>query len=84
MKNRIFSVTRCRILKEILNNESMKAGEISEKLNIKPSALSHILKELSANKILVSEKIGAAVIYKISPEKIEKIQSLISLFDCLK
>ncbi len=64
--------TRLRIL-DILLNGSMCVSEISEKLEISQSAISHQLKHLRASNLVKTEKIGQMVKYSIADDHIKII-----------
>lgn len=64
--------TRLRIL-DILLNGSMCVNEISEKLEMSQSSVSHQLKHLRASNLVKTEKIGQMVKYSISDDHIKII-----------
>lgn len=64
--------TRLRIL-DILLNGPMCVSEISEKLEISQSAISHQLKHLRASNLVKTEKIGQMVKYSIADDHIKII-----------
>ncbi len=64
--------TRLRIL-EVLINKPLCVNEISEKLNISQSAVSHQLKYLRTSNLVRTEKIGKNVYYNISDDHIKII-----------
>ena len=64
--------TRLRIL-DVLINKPLCVNEISEILDISPSAVSHQLKHLRASNLVKTEKIGQKVYYTISDDHIKII-----------
>ena len=64
--------TRLRIL-EVLINKPLCVNDISEKLNISQSAISHQLKYLRSSNLVKTEKIGKNVFYNISDNHIKII-----------
>lgn len=64
--------TRLRIL-EVLINKPLCVNDISEKLNISQSAISHQLKYLRTSNLVKTEKIGKNVFYNISDNHIKII-----------
>ena len=64
--------TRLRIL-EVLINKPLCVNDISEKLNISQSAVSHQLKYLRTSNLVKTEKIGKNVFYNISDNHIKII-----------
>ncbi len=64
--------TRLRIL-DLLLKKSMCVNEMSMKLNISQSAISHQLKNLRTSNLIKSEKIGQMVNYSIADEHVEII-----------
>lgn len=64
--------TRLRILDALLN-KPLCVNEISEVLDVTPSAISHQLKNLRSSNLVKGEKIGKNVHYSISDEHIKII-----------
>lgn len=64
--------TRLRILDTLLN-KPLCVNEISEVLDVTPSAISHQLKNLRASNLVKGEKIGKNVYYSISDDHIKII-----------
>ena len=64
--------TRLRIL-DVLINKPLCVNEISEILDISPSAISHQLKHLRSSNLVKTEKIGQKVYYTISDDHIKII-----------
>lgn len=64
--------TRLRIL-DILLNKPLCVNEISEKLDISQSAVSHQLKYLRTSNLVKAEKVGKNVYYNISDDHIKII-----------
>ena len=64
--------TRLRIL-DVLINKPMCVNEISEILDISPSAVSHQLKNLRSSNLVKTEKIGKNVYYNIADDHIKII-----------
>ena len=64
--------TRLRIL-EVLITKPLCVNDISEKLNISQSAVSHQLKYLRTSNLVKTEKIGKNVFYNISDNHIKII-----------
>ncbi len=64
--------TRLRIL-EVLITKPLCVNDISEKLNISQSAVSHQLKYLRSSNLVKTEKIGKNVFYNISDNHIKII-----------
>ena len=64
--------TRLRIL-EVLINKPLCVNDISEKLNISQSAVSHQLKYLRTSNLVKTEKVGKNVFYNISDNHIKII-----------
>ena len=64
--------TRLRIL-EVLINKPLCVNDISEKLNITQSAISHQLKYLRTSNLVKTEKVGKNVFYNISDNHIKII-----------
>ncbi len=64
--------TRLRIL-EVLINKPLCVNDISEKLNISQSAISHQLKYLRTSNLVKTEKVGKNVFYNISDNHIKII-----------
>ena len=64
--------SRIRIL-SLLQQEKLCVGEISELLNLSPSAVSHQLRILRQARLERYKKIGKEVFYELDDEQIEKI-----------
>ena len=64
--------TRLRIL-DLLLNKPLCVNEISEKLDVSQSAVSHQLKILRLSNLVATDKIGKNVYYKISDDHIKVI-----------
>lgn len=64
--------TRLRILDALLN-KPLCVNEISEKLDVSQSAVSHQLKILRLSNLVATDKIGKNVYYKISDDHIKVI-----------
>ena len=64
--------TRLRIL-DLLLNKPLGVNEISEKLDVSQSAVSHQLKMLRLSNLVATDKIGKNVYYKISDDHIKVI-----------
>ena len=64
--------TRLSILKLLLENE-MNVTEISEKLNMNNSAISHQLRVLRAANLVKTRKDGKEVFYMLSDDHVKKI-----------
>ena len=64
--------TRLRIL-ALLLNKPLCVNEISEKLDVSQSAVSHQLKILRLSNLVATDKIGKNVYYKISDDHIKVI-----------
>ena len=64
--------TRLRIL-EVLITKPLCVNDISEKLNISQSAISHQLKYLRTSNLVKTEKVGKNVFYNISDNHIKII-----------
>lgn len=70
---RIFSdPTRLKIITELLKSE-LSVNVLSEKLNMGQSAISHQLRLLRDNNIVLTNRIGQVIKYKIKDNKIKKI-----------
>ena len=61
-----------RIL-SLLQQEKLCVGEISELLNLSPSAVSHQLRILRQARLVRYKKIGKEVFYELDDDHIEKI-----------
>ena len=64
--------TRLRIL-DLLLNKPLCVNDISEKLDVSQSAISHQLKILRLSNLVATDKIGKNVYYKISDDHIKVI-----------
>lgn len=64
--------TRLRIL-DLLLNKPLCVNEISEKIDVSQSAVSHQLKILRLSNLVATDKIGKNVYYKISDDHIKVI-----------
>ena len=64
--------TRLRIL-DLLLNKPLCVNEISEKIDVSQSAVSHQLKILRLSNLVITDKIGKNVYYKISDDHIKVI-----------
>ena len=64
--------TRLRIL-DLLLNKPLCVNEISEKIYVSQSAVSHQLKILRLSNLVTTDKIGKNVYYKISDDHIKVI-----------
>ena len=64
--------SRIRIL-SLLQQEKLCVGEISELLNLSPSAVSHQLRILRQTRLVRYKKIGKEVFYELDDDHIEKI-----------
>lgn len=64
--------TRLRIL-DLLLNKPLCVNEISEKIDVSQSAVSHQLKILRLSNLVTTDKIGKNVYYKISDDHIKII-----------
>ena len=64
--------TRLSILKLLLENE-MNVTEISEKLNMNNSAISHQLRVLRTANLVKTRKDGKEVFYMLSDDHVKKI-----------
>ena len=64
--------TRLRIL-DLLLNKPLCVNEISEKIDVSQSAVSHQLKILRLSNLVTTDKIGKNVYYKISDDHIKVI-----------
>ena len=59
--------------KDLLINKPLCVNEISEKLDVSQSAVSHQLKILRLSNLVATDKIGKNVYYKISDDHIKVI-----------
>lgn len=64
--------TRIRIL-DLLINKEFSVNEISRKLDVSQSAVSHQLKTLRSSNLVKTNKVGQTVYYSISDEHISVI-----------
>ncbi len=64
--------TRIRIL-DLLINKKFSVNEISRKLDVSQSAVSHQLKTLRSSNLVKTNKVGQTVYYSISDEHISVI-----------
>ncbi len=64
--------TRLKILEVLLEKEK-SVGDISEKLNISQSAISHQLRMLRNLNLVKTKKIGQSVLYSISDNHVKVI-----------
>lgn len=64
--------TRLRIISELLNKE-ISVNNLSEKLKMNQSAISHQLQLLRLNGIVVCKRIGKIINYSIANNKIKNI-----------
>ena len=64
--------SRIHIL-SLLQQEKLCVGEISELLNLSPSAVSHQLRILRQARLVRYKKIGKEVFYELDDDHIEKI-----------
>ncbi len=64
--------TRLKILEVLLTKEQV-VNDISEKLNISQSAISHQLRMLRNQNLVKTKKIGQSVLYSISDEHVKVI-----------
>ena len=64
--------TRIRIL-DLLINKEFSVNEISRKLDVSQSAVSHQLKTLRSSTLVKTNKVGQTVYYSISDEHISVI-----------
>ena len=64
--------TRLRIIMELLNRE-ISVNNLCKKLNMSQSAISHQLQLLRANNIVVTNRIGKIINYKIVNNKIKQL-----------
>lgn len=64
--------TRIKIINILLNNE-LCVNEISEKINISQSAISHQLRILKTSKLVKYRKDGTQIYYSLADDHVEKI-----------
>ncbi|QSH39117.1 winged helix-turn-helix transcriptional regulator [Candidatus Kaiserbacteria bacterium] len=63
--------TRCKILKLlVVNKDGMCVGEIAEGMSVSHSAVSHQLNDLEDKGVLISEREGQTVCYKIADTRV--------------
>lgn len=67
--------TRIKVIVSLLNNK-LCVQDISEKLNMSQSAISHQLKLLKVSKIVKTERQGKQIFYSLDDEHVEKIFKL--------
>ena len=67
--------TRLNILKLLLENE-MNVGEISAKLDMNSSAISHQLRILRTTNLVKTRKDGKEVLYSISDDHVKQIYKI--------
>ena len=67
-------VTRIKIMSVLLNGE-LSVGEISEKLSMSPSAISHQLNILRRSKLVKTRREGKSVYYSLDDEHVYEIIS---------
>lgn len=70
---KIFGDTTRLIILDLLLNKPLCVNEISEKLDVSQSAVSHQLKILRLSNLVATDKIGKNVYYKISDDHIKVI-----------
>jgi len=71
--------TRIKILYLVHHYSEICVCDLSDMLNLSVSAISQQLRKLKDGELLTSSKIGKTIFYKISPEKKEIIQLILSL-----
>lgn len=64
--------TRIKIINILLNNE-LCVNEISEKINVSQSAVSHQLRILKTSKLVKYRKEGNLIYYSLADDHVEKI-----------
>lgn len=64
--------TRIKIINILLNNK-LCVNEISEKINVSQSAVSHQLRILKSSKLVKYKKDGNIIYYSLSDDHVEKI-----------
>ena len=64
--------TRIKIINILLNNE-LCVNEISEKINVSQSAVSHLLRILKTSKLVKYRKEGNLIYYSLADDHVEKI-----------
>ena len=69
---KVFGDTRLKIL-EVLLTKEQSVGDISDKLNISQSAISHQLRMLRNLNLVKTKKIGQSVLYSISDNHVKVI-----------
>ena len=67
-------MTRIKIMSVLLNGE-LSVGEISEKLSMSPSAISHQLNILRRSKLVKTRREGKSVYYSLDDEHVYEIIS---------
>jgi ArsR family transcriptional regulator len=67
-------VTRIKIMSVLLEGE-LSVGEISEKLSMSPSAISHQLNILRRSKLVKTRREGKSVYYSLDDEHVYEIIS---------
>lgn len=68
--------TRIKIIHLLIDNETLNVGDISKKLEMTKSAISHQLAKMKNLRIVKNEKIGKEVFYSLDDEHISKILNL--------
>ena len=66
--------TRIQILSVLMDGE-LSAGQISEKLSMSASAVSHQLAMLRSSRLVRGRRDGRSVLYSLNDEHVEKIIS---------
>ena len=64
--------TRIKIINVLLNNE-LCVSDISEKINVSQSAVSHQLRILKQSKLVKYRKEGQTIYYSLADDHVEKI-----------
>lgn len=64
--------TRIKIINVLLNNE-LCVNDISEKINVSQSAVSHQLRILKQSKLVKYRKEGQTIYYSLADDHVEKI-----------
>ena len=68
--------TRLNILMELME-ASKRSGELAEKLKMSRSAISHQLRILKANNLVVSKRDGRNKIYKLSDKHVQYLLQML-------
>ena len=65
--------TRLRILFELFGEDEVPAGELSDKLKMTQSAVSHQLKTLKSGKLVKARRNGRQILYSLADEHVRTI-----------